>query len=223
MPPSPKITDTCRCMLLTMLIGLFVSGCTVATERLHPQFPAYRQTMGVMLVLDPEIGIYENFPDGSRMFHEVYSNDAQRAAQQAIVRELQERQFSVLTVNPDTVAPGEIMSIAALFRSVNRSIQLHTIGPQLFPTKNSVFEYNLGPVAKILKAYGADGLVLVLGHQTGTDQPARNWLSIAVVEPEGRIIWYGIQGGHERFNIQDEQGVHALVASTLANFWEQGS
>lgn len=223
MRPSLKSPNTCRCMLLSMLIGFFVSGCTVATERLHPQFPDYRQTMGVMLVLDPEIDIYENFPDGSRMFHEVYSNDSQRAAQQAIVRELQERQFSVLTVNPDTVPPGEMISIAALFRSVNRSIQLHTFGPQLFPTKTSLFEYNLGPVADILKVYGADGLVLALGHQTGTDQPVRNWLSIAIVEPEGRIIWYGIQGDHERFNIHDEKGVHALVASTLANFWEQGS
>lgn len=223
MPPNPQIGKTCRFMLMAMLIGLFVAGCTAATERLHPQFPAYRHAMGVMLVLDPEIGIYEKLPDGSRMYHEAHSHDAQRIAQQAIVRQLRDRQFSVLTVNADTLAPGEMMSIASLFRSVNRSIQLHTFGPQHFPAKITAFEYNLGPVADILKTNGADGLVLALGHQSGIERPARNWLSIAVVEPEGRIIWYGIQGDHERFNIQDEKGLHALVASTLANFWEQGS
>ena len=209
-------------MLMIMAIGFLLSGCTAATERLHPRFAGYRQTMGVMLVLIPEIGIVEQLADGSRMLLEDRSRDARQMAQDAIITQLQDRRFVVRTVDADTMSTGELTSIRPLFRSVNRSIQLHTIGPQVFSPKKASFEYHLGSVADILDAYGADGLVLAIGHQTGTDIPTGNWLSIAVVEPGGRIIWYGIYGNHEQFNIQTTEGMQALVASTMAGFWEQG-
>ena len=216
-----KIFD--RSILIVILIGLFLSGCTYSSERLHPQFPSYRQSMGAMLVLMPEIGIFEQMPDGSRLFKDIQSQEAQRKAQQSIVRELQNRHFTVQTADPRLMQSPELLSVTSLFRSVNRSIQLHTFGPQLFPAKLSAFEYDLGSVADMLKANRADGLVLALGHQTASDQPSKNWLSIAVVEPEGRIIWYSLQGDHQKFNLQTSEGMTALVAATLAGFWEKGS
>jgi len=218
-----KITIFDRFILIVILIGLFLSGCTYSSERLHPQFPSYRQSMGTMLVLMPEIGIFEQMPDGSRLFQDIQSQEAQRKAQQSIVRELQNRHFTVQTASPRLMQSPELLSVTSLFRSVNRSIQLHTFGPQLFPAKLSAFEYDLGSVADMLKANRADGLVLALGHQTASDQPSKNWLSIAVVEPEGRIIWYSLQGDHQKFNLQTSEGMTALVAATLAGLWEQGS
>ncbi len=205
------------------LIGLFVSGCTCTSERLHPHFPDYRQHMGVMLVLVPEIGIFEQLPDGSRLFQDIQSQEAQRNAQQSIARQLEERHFRVQKADTRMMQSSELLAVTSLFRSVNRSIQLHTFGPQPYPAKLNAFEYHLGPVADILKANHADGLVLALGHQTTSAQPVKNWLSIAVVEPEGRIIWYGLQGDHHKFNLQTSEGLTALVESTLVNFWEQGS
>ncbi len=207
---------------ILILIVLFLSGCAYTSERLHPQFPSYQRTMRVMLVLVPEIGLFEQIPDGSRLFQDIQSQEAQRSAQQSIVRQLQSRHFTVQTADAEMMQSNELVGVIKLFRTVNRSIQLHTFGPQPFPTKISAFEYNLGPVTEILKAYKADGLVLALGHQTGSDQPTKNWLSIAVVEPEGRIIWYGLQGDHRRFNFQQPESTTALVAYTMANFWEQG-
>ena len=176
-----------------------------------------------MLVLVPEIGIFEQLPDGSRLFQDIQSQEAQRNAQQSIVRQLEARHFRVQTADTRMMQSSELLAVTSLFRSVNRSIQLHTFGPQLYPAKLNAFEYHLGPVAEILKANRADGLVLALGHQTASAQPVKNWLSIAVVEPQGRIIWYGLQGDHQKFNLQTSEGLTALVASTLVNFWEQGS
>jgi hypothetical protein len=209
--------------LMVGLIGLFFTGCTYTSERLHPQCPSYRKGMGAMLVLVPEIGIFEQMPDGSRLFQDIESQEAQRKAQQSIVRQLEARHFMVQTADARMMQSSELLAVTSLFRSVNRSIQLHTFGPQLYPAKLSAFEFHLGPVAEILKANRADGLVLALGHQTASVQPIKNWLSIAVVEPEGRIIWYGLQGDHQKFNLQTSEGLKALVASTLVNFWEQGS
>lgn len=218
-----SITNMGRSLLVWLLIGLSLSACTAAIERLHPQFARYRQGMKTMLVLVPEISIYELLTDGSRLFDPLHSHEVRQAAQEAIARQLQNRHYSVLLLGTDSMSTIDIQSLLALFRSVNRSIQLHTIGPQPFPAKKAAFEYHLGTVADILQAYHADGLVMAIGHQTGTVQPTKTWLSIAVVEPEGRVIWYGYQGDHERFNIQNCEGVRTLVASTMANFWEQGS
>jgi hypothetical protein len=218
-----KMIGFSRFPFLVALIALFVSGCTCSSERLHPHFPNYRQSMGVMLVLMPEIGVFEQLPDGSRLFQDIRSQEAQRHAQQSIGRQLEARRFRVKTADTRLMRSSEVLSVTSLFRSVNRSIQLHTFGPQPYPAKLNAFEYHMGPVADILKAHRADGLVLALGHQTASAQPVKNWLSIAVVEPEGRIIWYGLQGDHRKYNLQTAEGLTALVAATLADFWEQGS
>lgn len=212
-----------RIFLAALLAGFILMGCTAATQRLHPRFKEYRHPMGAMLVLAPDIGIFEKMPDGSSIYQDTLSHDAREVAQQAITGQLQQRHFKVITADTDSLETDDIKAIASLFRSVNRSIQLHTIGPQVFPEKKSIFEYRLGSVAELLDTYGADGLVLALGHQTGLDRPDRNWFSIAVVEPQGRIIWYGIYGDHERFDIQSRTDLQALVASTMADFWESGS
>ncbi len=223
MIPLFRTFRTCRSLLVGLAVGLFISGCTSAIHRLHPEFPSYRQTMGKMVVLVPDIHMYEQLPDGSRLLDQAHSREARNAAQAAIARQLRNRRYQVMPLPSDRLPTGEVESVRSLFRSVNRSIQLHTIGPQRFPTKMAAFEYHLGPVADILQACHADGLVLAIGHQTGIAQPTKNWLSIAVVEPEGRIIWYGIQGDHDRFNIRTDAGVDTLVASTMATFWEHGS
>jgi hypothetical protein len=218
-----KMTNFRPSILVLALICLFVSACTCASERLHPHFPDFRQHMGVMLVLVPEIGFFEQMPDGSRLFQDTQSQEAQRNAQQAIARQLEARHFRVQTADTRMMRSSELLAVTSLFRSVNRSIQLHTFGPQPYPAKLDAFEYHLGSVADILKANRADGLVLALGHQTASVQPIKNWFSIAVVEPEGRIIWYGLQGDHQKFNLQTSEGLTALVESTLVNFWERGS
>lgn len=210
-------------MLIGIVTGLCMLGCTHGPERLHPQFSTYHQSMGRLLVLVPEIVIFEQLPDGSRLYQDIRSRDAQRTAQHFIVQQLQERGYQVNTTDTNTMQSLEIRSITSLFRSVNRSIQLHTFGPQPYPAKLKFFEYNLGPVDRILKASGADGLVLALGHQTSSVRPIKNWLSVAIVEPEGRVIWYGMHGDHHQFDLLASQDMDALVATTIANFWEHGS
>jgi hypothetical protein len=202
---------------------MLLCGCTAATKRIHPQFPHYRQAIGKLLVMQPDIGIFEQLPDGRRLYHHANSSRARQLVQEAIVNQLQNRHFSVLAVTPEEMEAPDVREVTALFRSVNRSIQLHTIGPQLFPEKKAAFDYHLGSVATFLNTYQADGLVLAIGHQTGIQQPTKNWLSIAVAEPGGTIIWYAIQGNHERFNIHEQKSMQTQVASTMASFWEHGS
>lgn len=212
-----------RLVLAAVVVGIIATACTSATQRLHPDFPVYRQPMRTMLVIAPKIDIFETLTDGSPIYRRTLSRDAQRAAQHAVISQLEARRFAVRTPDADDSLSAELSDIASLFRSVNRSIQLHTIGPQVFPRKRERFDYRIGSVTEVLDTYAVDGLVLVLGHQTGLDRPDRNWISIAVVEPQGRIVWYGLHGDHDRFDIHVPSGMEALVATTMADFWESGS
>ena len=223
MPDLSKKAVFYRSILIVMLIGLCVSGCSYPSARLHPQFSSFRQPMRVMMVMVPEIRILEQMPDGSRLFNEEKSQQAQQEAQTAIIRELNARHFTVRSADADMMQQRQYSAVTALFRSVNRSIQLHTYGPQIFPEKTAAFEYNLGSVADLLDANGADGLVVAIGHQTDSKKHTENWLSLAVVEPEGRIIWYGLQSNPQQANPQRKKGMSALVANIMDKFWEQGS
>lgn len=212
-----------RSILMVMLIGLCVSGCTNPSARIHPQFSNFRQPMRVMLVALPEIRILEQMPDGSRRFNAEKSRQAQHEAQEAIIQQLKARHFTVRSADADITQQLESSGVTALFRSVNRSIQLHTYGPQLFSEKIAAFEYSLGSVADILDANGADGLFVAMGHQTDSKKHTENWLSLAVAEPEGRIIWYGLQSNPQQSNPQRKKGMSVLVANIMGKFWEQGS
>jgi hypothetical protein len=210
-------------MTAIVLSALLVSACTAGSQRVHPRYQTYRQSMGVMLVSLPEIRIFQQMPDGGRLFQDIQSREARRQAQAAIIRQLGERGYTARAVDEQTGQRSDYHRLISLFRSVNHAIQLHTYGPQIFPAKLDAFDYHVGSVAEMLRQNGADGLVLAIGYQSGSEKPAGNWFSIAVVEPEGRIIWYGLQGSPRRFDLRREEGVSALVARTMAAFREHGS
>ena len=73
-----------RIFLAALLAGFILTGCTSATQRLHPRFKEYRHPMGAMLVLAPDIGIFEKMPDGSSIYRDTLSHNAREVAQQAI-------------------------------------------------------------------------------------------------------------------------------------------
>ena len=179
--------------------------------------------MGVMLVAAPDIRIFEQLPDNGRLFREDLSQMAQHRAQTAIARILGDRGFTIQQADPQTLPEAELDEISVLFRSVNRSIQLHTYGPQIFPDKMDKFEYSVGSISELLNARHADGLVLAMGYQTGIKTPEKNWFSVAVVEPQGTVIWYNLTSSPQRFNFQHREAVSALVAETMHPFWERGS
>ena len=201
-----------------LLISLLVSSCAFQSERIHPQFSNHCQSMDRMLVLQPEVRIYKEMPDGSRLYQESMSLEAQHNAQASIIREFENQAFTVQTTEAFRPPNEDMNDVAMLFRSVNRSIQLHTFGPQIYPAKLETFEYSVGSVDNLLSAAGADGLVMAIGYQTGTEKPDKNWFALALIEPQGNVIWYNLTCMPDRFNFQRQNDISALVAETMHNF-----
>lgn len=211
-------------MALGLLItGILLAGCNYTSERYHPDYLEYRKQIRRVLVLDPEISIFEELDDGSMIWQMDKSRNAQAAAFMAVSNVLTDKNYLVRPAASETINNVEIRSVQTLFRSVNRSIQLHTYGPQLYPSKLRVFDYEVGSVDDILTQFDADALVLVVGHQTLSSQRPKTWISIAVVEPGGKIIWYGMQGAKADLDLQTPTGALFLVNEALLPFSRFGS
>lgn len=212
-----------RKALGVLLTGMLLAGCNFASERYHPDYPVYRKQIRRVLVLHPEISIFQELADGSMTRRMDKSQVAQAAMFKAVSEVLAQKDYIVLPVSPQPIRDAEIRSVQTLFRSVNRSIQLHAYGPQLYPSKIKSFEYEVGPVNGVLDQYRADALVLVVGHQTLSSQRPKTWISIAVVEPGGKVIWYGMQGAKGNLDLQSATGAQALANETLQPFSRVGS
>jgi hypothetical protein len=201
-----------------LVCAVILMGCNYASERIHPDYADYRQQIRRVLVLPPEIGIFEETVKGSMAWQVEKSRSAQQMAFKSVVGMLSDNNYTVKSTGLSASQNEEIQSIKKLFRSVNRSIQLHTYGPQIYPSKLKEFNYEIGPVNAVLDAYQADALVLVIGHQTVSSKRPKTWISIAVVEPGGKIIWYGMQGAKQNLDLQAHSSASALIVDTLAPF-----
>ncbi len=202
-----------------VLFCILLTACGHTPERHHPLYTELMPSIRKILVLPPEINMFENLADGNRVRLEAGRHAAVQDMQQAVIRSLRDKRFIIEVADRAVMAAPETQSVQSLFRAVNHSIQLHTYGPQLFPMKLKSFDYRLGPVASLLESSGADALILAIGQQTVCEHKPGAWISIALVDPQGRIVWYGTQGDAViDAGLQSQENVQTMVDATLQRF-----
>jgi hypothetical protein len=201
-----------------VLFCILFSACTHPPERHHPLYADLTPSIRKVLFLSPEVNVFDTMADGSLVHHEAGSRVAQDYIQQAVIHRLIEKGFIVDAADPHFMATAETQSVQRLFRAVNRSIQLHTYGPQIFPLKVKSFDYQLGPLTSLLKESGADAVVLAIGHQTISEHRPGTWISIALVDSQGRIVWYGMQEDATGSSLETREKAKSHVDATLQRF-----
>jgi len=99
---------------------------------------------------------------------------------------------------------------------------LHGYGPQLFPEKLNRFVYSLGPSDKTLSRLGADSMIFMSGsgHISASEQKA--WISIAVSDSSGTILWYCVRHSVDEYDLRDERSATEFVEDLLSSFPEVG-
>lgn len=199
-------------------VCLVLIACSHCPERRHPSYADLAPSIRTVLFLVPEVNIFEDLADGSTVWQDAGSHAARSHVQEAVAGRLAEKHLVIRTAGPDLMAMEETRSVQTLFRAVNRSIQLHTYGPQIFPSKLRSFDYQMGSIASLLAAHGADALVLAIGHQIISPRRPKTWISVALVESQGRILWYSMQGANADLDLQSPEEAQTLVNATLQNF-----
>ncbi len=197
-------------------------GCASPTYRAHPEFMSMTkniETPGLML---PDVKMYEFSSGGVMELRDDWSATGKENVRKAILKGFEDKKYNVkpLTINEDT--KEEIKEIKALYRAVNKSIQLHTYGPQLFPNKKKNFDYSLGSIQNILKDSQIDSVIFVSGFDQVKASGRSAYVSVCIADSSGAIVWYGGKGSKSGHDFRDPESTARLVGDIIFPLPEAG-
>lgn len=204
----------CLCFLIT------VFGCASPAYRTHSEFEVRVTNIGIPILVLSDIRIYELSPGGVVELRDDWGVIGKHNLLSALLANLKDKHYVVKPLIPDKAINKEMEEIQALHKAVNRSIQLHTYGPQLFPEKLRNFDYSLGSIERILKKCEADSLIFVdaLGY-ISTNKPEAS-VSVCVSDSSGTIVWYCVKGSLGEYDLRDLESATELVKDILSCFPE---
>jgi len=196
----------------------FTEGCMPAPHRAHPQFESRVAKIKALTLVPPAVEVYELSPSGLSELRDDWCMLGRKNIEEALIEKFTRKQYSIRTLRADSAVRKELAEIQALYTQVNRSIQLHSYGPQAFPEKVTRFEYGMGSVRSVLEACGTDSLVFVTGFdQVSPDNP-KTYVSIALADSSGTILWYSVKGSKGGHELKDPFSTAMLVEEILSSF-----
>ena len=189
-----------------------------APHRAHPQFESRVAKIKALTLVPPAVEVYELSPSGLSELRDDWCMLGRKNIEEALIEKFTSKRYIIRTLRPDSEVRKELAEIQALYTQVNRSIQLHSYGPQVFPEKVIRFEYGVGSVQRVLEACGTDSLVFVTGFdQVSPDNP-KTYISIALADSSGTILWYGVKGSKGGHELKDPFSTAMLVEEILSSF-----
>ena len=231
-----------KAVWVVMFSLLLCQACApTKTFRTHPQFDTRIAAVSKPGLLPVDAKVYVLDAGGIQELQDEWSAEAGRHVQGSCIGCLAQKQRTVEPVVVSKELEEELEDIQALYRAVSTSILLHTYTqPNLFPEKVSHFDYTLGPIQDFLAKVNADALIfvyaqykistagrqalmatgIVLGALAGVAVVPRGgaaFVSLAVVDSSGDILWFNVQSGPQ-YDLRKPEDVKALVTALLADF-----
>ncbi len=231
---------------LIMVAGL--NGCVTGTPyRAHPEAGQRLPRVKTLVMLPPDVKIYELSAGGVTQLMDEWSARGRRNVIDAVSRRLSEQgQFAVKEFTPgdtDLRLRETYEEVRALIEAVNETALLHTYHPQLsIAEKRENFRYSIGPVPELAEAAGADALLFVYGvdHISTAGRRALmvfgalvggvtgvyagpgagiTRLIVSVVEPRtGDVLWFNVAAGAGGTDLREPDSVGPLATTLLTGF-----
>jgi hypothetical protein len=170
----------------------------------------------------PDVKVYEVSEGGAVELREDWSKTGRENVKNALLQGLRNRNYRVKSLRVDETRAEEMIEIQALYRAVYKSIQLHSDGTQPFPQKKKAFDYSLGPLEQILQRCESDSVIFVRGLNQVYAAGKRTFLSIALADSAGNILWYGVSGSRGGHDLREPEGAAGIVGELLSSFPEAG-
>jgi hypothetical protein len=208
--------------LFVLCLLLITFGCASPAYRVHPEFMARVKGIQKPALMLAEVRIYEILPGGVVQVRDDWSRAGKENLIKALTESFMERRFRVMSLSAHEERAEDVREIKALYKAVEKSIRLHGYGPQLFPEKRNRFVYSLGPSKKTLSRLGADSMVFMSGSGQISASEQKAWISIAVSDSCGTILWHCVRHTVDQYDLRDAKGAAEFVEDLLASFPEVG-
>lgn len=216
-------------------IAFTVFGCTTSKQYLaHPEFKINSKKIKTVLLIPPDIKIYELSAGGATELMDDWSRKGEENVKEALLKAFKNksREIKELVISEDF--KEEIDDIQALYRVISFSEEF------VVYRKNKDFDYSVGSIEWILKKYEADALIIVNGfdHRATTGRKAAGiatallygnlvyigvvTLNIGVVGPTGTILWkksFLSPRGGGGYDFRNGEDAAYIVETILSDFW----
>lgn len=202
---------------------LVLSGCAeTSAARTNANFHKEVRRIAATVVVPVDITVYEEQAGCAAQVKDQWCDVAKKNLLEALVKGLKKKRYAVTVAEAEKSGNPELREIQNLYRAVNKSIQLHTYGPQLFPGKVSRFEYSVGSTERFLREARADAIMLISGLERIKPDGNKSYVSLGVAGPSGDIIWYDMGSSKGEHDLRDPEGAEMLVYSVLSAFPDSG-
>lgn len=206
--------------LLAFCLFSAAAGCSLGPCRVNPEWKTQTKTIRVLLVVPADVRIYQVSPGEMMQLRRDWSETGRRNLDRAVLRGFRERNYRVKLLKAEGDIRREMGQILPLFRAVNKSIRLHTYGPQIFPDKIAHFDYSLGSLKGLLQKLHCDAMVFARGHGEISEKPGKTYISLALADSSGTILWYCVKGSRKDHDLRDPDTAQKLVDALLSDFPE---
>jgi hypothetical protein len=204
------------CLLSTM------GGCALPPWRANPEWMTRAKGIRALLVAPAEVRVYQVSREEIMRLNRDWSETGCRNLDSALVQAFRNRHYHVKLLPAEGELHREMTGILPLFRAVNKSIQLHAYGPQVFPDKIAHFDYSLGSLNDILAKLHCDAVVFARGYDQVSEGPRKTYISLALADSSGTILWYCVKGSRGDHDLRDPKSAENLVDGLLSDFPEAG-
>jgi hypothetical protein len=207
-----------RFAALLLLIPIsWLAGCATPGYRLHPEFSTRTEPIRIFCLAPVDVSVFEELPDGRLVRQPAWSEEAREVLHRSVVDTLKARNFTVCRFSEGRGDVAvEVAEVLKLYQAVNKSIQLHTFGPNIFPAKQERFEYSVGDLRKMTESTGADAVIFARGLYRVSDRHPRIYISFGIADASGNILWYGADGSRKKVDFSDT----GLTARLVRNVWD---
>ena len=236
-----------RCRPLWLLLALlpFLGACTLnlgpQIQSNADQLAARAAKLDTLLILTPDITIHELSAGDVKEERPEWSRAGQENVVKALRTELEGRQRKVKLLDPKTRYASLVKEVKDLHLAVVTSIYDHAVMSQgnmnIFPQRVENFDYSLGSVEELLRAYGADGMLVVRGQDNISSAGRKalgvvhainpfsqgqrggmTFLELVLTDARGDILWWQLQWNEGGVDLRDLAEATEFVQETLEGF-----
>ena len=206
--------------LSVVCLLLITFGCALPPYRVHPEFTASVKRIQKPALMLAAVRIYEISPGGVVQVRDDWSAAGRDNLVEALSEGFKDMGFRLIPLTINEERSEDVTEIKALYKAVDKSIRLHGYGPQLFPEKLNRFVYSLGSSEKTLSRLGADSMIFVSGSAHISTSAKKAWISLAVSDSSGTILWYCVRHSADQCDLRDEKSTAQFVEDLLSSFPE---
>ena len=229
------------CLLMLSLFSLTACATTGGIPSNYDERAARAAELQSVLLLTPDVKV--NSLSAGDVKEEIpeWSEQARKIVIETVKAEMAARGRKLKILDPKTRYRKTVDDVKDLHLAVMSSIYEHTIyepgNLNIFPERIAHFDYSVGSVEKLLKAYRVDGMLIIRGEDNISTSGRKalgvvsalnpfsqgqlggmTFLEATLTDARGDVLWFVIKWNAGDYDLRDSEEAVRFVHDMFADF-----